>query len=879
MTPLFRRRRRDDELDEEMRTHLQMATRERIERGESPEKAAAAARREFGNVDLVREVTRDMWGWRWLDQFKRDVRHALRTMRRSPGYTAIVIVTLALGIGANTAIFTIVNAVLLEPLPFRDPDRLVMMWEETARRPGKPNTVGPANFLRWRDRATAFEQMAALYDTRMSLAGVGEAEELVVQVVTPEFFPTLGVGPALGRVFARGEGADQTPAPDRVTILSHQLWLRRFGGSAAVVGRAIRLGGRLATVVGVMPPDARLFVPAGSLVGKPPDAWLPFQFAEEQRKPSGRYLTAVGRLKGGVPLEQAQSQMDTIASGLRAEWPDFDTGWTARLVPLHTELAGDIRPALLVLLGAVAFVLLIACANVANLLLARGAARHREFAIRTALGAGRGQMVRQLLTETLVLALLGAAGGLVVARWGTAFLVALSPVDLVGLGRVRINLTVLGFTAAACIATVAICGFAPAIDAARSYGRGALGTGARQAGSTRENRRLRHLFVVAEVALAVVVLVGAILLIRSFWTLSGVEPGFDQKDVVTMRVSLPSSKYGEAGQRLRFFQSAVDRASALPGVRAAGVVSFLPFAGLGAATNFTIEGRPAPPPGQDLVTEVRVCDNGYFEAMRIPLLRGRLFEHREMQEASNVVIINSALARQYFPGEDPLGKRLVINMTDPLVPTRIVGVAGDVRQADLATEIRPMAYWPHPQLPYSAMTLTVRTAGEPLTIAPMVEHEVRVLDPDQPVSDVRSMEQWIARSLQRARFTWMILTVFAGLALFLTSIGIYGVMSYSVRQRAAEMGVRLALGAHGRQIVRMVVGTGLQLTVSGLAVGAPLALVLTQAIDALLFGVTPTDPVALTSAIGVVGTVALAASYIPARRAARTNPVEVLRQE
>lgn len=874
--PSWRRRRRDEELSEELQGHLRMAIRDRIARGESPEEAADSARREFGNVDLVAEVTRDMWGWRWLDQFARDVRHTLRTMRRSPGYTAIVVLTLALGIGANTAIFTIVNAVLLEPLPYPDSGRLVVVWEDSARSPGRPNVAAPANYLRWRDRATAFEQMAAMYDTRTSLSGSGEPEDVAIQVVTPEFFTTLGVGPVLGRAFVAGEGQNGTSG---VAILSDQLWQRRFGGNPKVVGQAVRLGGRLVTVIGVMPPDARLFIRAGSLIGKPPDLWRPLHFSDDMRKPKGRFLTCLARLKPGVSLDQAQAQMNTIASGLTAEWPDFDTDWTVRLVPLRTELAGEIRPALLVLLGAVVLVLLIACANVANLLLARGAARQREFGIRTALGAGRGQVVRQLLTEMLVLSAAGGLVGLLVALWGTAFLVALSPIDIIGLDQVRLNVTVLAFTAAASIATAFICGFIPALEASRAHVCGAMEAGARQAGFTPRSRRFRHALVIAEVALAVVLLVGAAVLIRSFAALRSIDPGFRAPDVLTMRVSLPALQYQDRERRLRFFRDAVNRVSSIPGVRAAGAVSFLPFAGLGAATDFTIEGRPIPPPGTEPIVEARVCDTGYFRAMGIGLVRGRLFSEREMQEASNVVVVNRALVRQHFLNEDPLGKRLMINMTDPIVPTTIIGVVGDVRQSDLVTEIRPMAYWPHPQLPYSAMTLAVRTSGVPLAFAPLVEREIRVLDPDQPVSDVRSMEQWIGRSLQRARFIWTILTLFAGLALILTSVGIYGVMSYSVKQRSAEMGVRLALGAREPQIVGMILRTGLGLTTGGLAIGVPMALVFTHALAALLFGVTPTDPPTLLIAIGLVGCATLAASYLPARRAARTNPVDVLRQE
>jgi putative ABC transport system permease protein len=819
-----------------------------------------------------------MRGPRWLEPFLRDVRFSVRTMRREPGVACVLILTLALGIGANTAIFTIVHAALLERLPFAEPERLVAVWERTARRPQQRNVVGPANFLRWRERQTAFDRMSASYDLRIAWSGAGRPEELVAQAVTPEYFTTLGVSPSAGRMFAPGEGSGRIAGRDTVAVISHELWQRRFGGDARVVGQAIRLNGHPVTIVGISPPDTRLLLTAGSLVGKAPDLWLPFTLPEDMRVPRGRFLTVIARLKPGVSLERAQRQMDTIAAGLAAEWPQFDTGWTVHLVPLHAELSGELRPALLVLAGAVGFVLLIACTNVANLLLARGAARRREFAIRNALGAGRSQVARQLLTETLVLSALGTAVGLLFAHWGVAGLLAVSPIDLTGLGHLRLSLPVLGFTAAASVTTVLVCGLAPALEASRASGREALGAGARQGGTSARSRRLRQVLIVSEVALAVVLLVGAGLLIRSFARLRGVDPGFDARNVLTMRVARPGDKAADEQEAVRFFRQAVDSISALPGVEAAGAVSFLPFAGLGAATRFSIEGRPEPPAGQEPVTEVRVCDNGYFRAMRIPVLRGRMFDEREMQAASNVVIVNQAMARQYFPGEDPIGRRVRISMSSPVVPTTIVGVVGDVRHADLETPSRPMAYWPHVQLPYSAMTLTVRTAGVPLAAAAAVERQVRSIDPEQPVSDVRSMEQWIARSLGRARFEWTVLSIFAAFALLLTSIGIYGVMSYSVNQRTAEIGIRMALGARPREIVGMIVGRGLVLTLLGLGVGLALTAVLSRAVQALLFDAGGTDRVVLSATVVTLVTVATLASYLPARRAARTNPLQALRE-
>ena len=805
-----------------------------------------------------------------------DIRYALRLCVRTPGFTMVAVLALALGIGANTAIFTIVNAVLLEPLPFRDPGRLVALWETNVRRPGRPNVLGPSNVIRWRERATAFERIAPFYDYRVNLTGSGAPEEIVGMDVTPDFFPTLGIAPLVGRAFADDEGAE---GHDAVAVLGYGLWQRRFAGDPAVVGRTIQINSRSVTVVGVMPADMRLFLKRGSLAGKPADLWMPFAFTEAQRNPRGRYMSAIARLKPGVALTEARAQMDTIASGLTKEFPLFDTGWSTLVIPMHREISGDLRPALLVLTGAVGFVLLIACANVANLLLARGATRQREIAIRRALGAGRFRVARQLLTESLVLCVLGGGLGLLVAQWGLELLLAISPVDLANLGPVALSYPVLGFTAAVSLATAIVCGFAPAFEGSRGAIQEALKDGTRQIGASVRQRRIRHAFVVGEIALAVVLLVGAGLMIRSFGSLRGVNPGFDAHNVLTARVTVPTRRYPDDAKRIDFFTNLVARLSAIPGVESAGAVSYLPLAGAGAGTGFTIVGQPAPLPGQGPTTDVSVCDDGYFRALKVPLLRGRVFSAREMRERSNVVVINDALARRYFPNESPLGRSLVIAMNAPNVPTEIIGVVGDVKFSDLATEARPTTYWPHPQLAYGAMTLTVRTTSDPAAFAPLLEREVRAMDKDQPVADVRTMEQWVARALSQARFSSTLLTLFAGLALTLAAIGIYGVMSHSVSQRTSEIGIRLALGADTREILGMVVGHTVRLTAIGLAIGVALALALNRTLTSLLYATTGTDPLTFAAVVAVLGAVALAASYVPARRASRIAPVEALRAQ
>jgi putative ABC transport system permease protein len=810
-----------------------------------------------------------------MDSLLQDVRYAIRVCMRTPGFTAVAVLALALGIGANTAIFTIVNAALIERLPFKDPSRLVVLWEESSRRPGRSNVVGPANYLRWRERATAFEALAGFVDTRVNLTASGDPEELTVQNITSDFFPILGVAPLVGRTFTDAEHNDPNAA---VVMLSYAFWQRRFAGDPELVGRTIQLNGTAATVVGVMPPDVRLAMRSNSLVGKPTDVWQTWVLPATARVPRGRFMSVIARLKADVPVAQAQTQMNTIATGLAQEFPQFDTGWSVKVLPLREELAGDLRPALVMLAGAVAFVLLIACANVANLLLARGAVRQREIAIRTALGAARIRVIRQLLTESLVLGVLGGLFGLLVAQWSLALMVSISPIDLTRLGQIRLSYPVLAFTAAVSLLTAIICGFAPAFEGARADVQAALKDGARQAGSGVRHRRMRQTFVVAEVALAVVLLVGAGLMLRSFASLRAINPGLNTHNVITMRVALPGRTY-DGPKALRFFEDATRRIRAIPGVQSAGAISYLPFSGLGAGTGFTIVGEPPPAPGQDHVTDVSVCDNGYFQTVQVPLVRGRWFTDREMRERSNVVIVNEALARRYFGDGEALGRQLVINMTQPNVPTEIIGVVANSKFSDLRAETRPQTYWPHPQLPYTGMTLTVRTAADPASFASLVEREIQAIDKDQPVSDVRTLDQWVARTLGQARFSSLLLTIFASLALALASIGIYGVMSYSVSQRTPEIGVRLALGADARDILRLIVGNGLRLAGLGLAIGVVLALALSATLTSLLYETTGTDAPTFAIVIAVLGSVALLASYLPARRAARIPPVDALRYQ
>ena len=873
---LLGRSRQERELTEELEEHLRMHTEDNVRAGMTPEAARREAILKLGGVEATKERYRDRRNVPILETLLRDLRQAGRSLRKNPGFAAVTVLTLALGIGANTAIFTIVNAVMIEPLPFHEPERIVVVWEENARNPGEANTISPANFLRWQERATEFEQMSAFYEVRANLTGRTRPEELVVQSVTSNFFSTLGATPIVGRTFTPEEGPE---GQNRVVILGYRLWRDRFGGDSGIVGQTIQLNSNPFTVVGVMPPDFGLFLKAGSLVGKPAQVWVPFAFTAEMREPKGRYMTAIARLKPGVSLARAQAQMATIAAGLTREFPQFNTQWGVRVVPVHDEVSGEMRPTLLVLGGAVAFVLLIVCANVANLLLARGTTRRREIATRTALGASRSRIVMQLLTESLALALAGGALGLLVARWGVGLLIAMSPADVTGLAHVSLDWPVLAFAAVVSILTATLCGLAPALEGSRTDLQESLREGARQAGAGVRMRRLRKALVVSEVALAVVLLVGAGLMLRSFANLHRVNPGFDSRGILTMRVLLPRAKYPDDSKRMQFFEEATARVGALPGVRAAGAISTLPFTGLGSATVFTIAGEPAPAPGQEPVTDVRICDNGYFRAMRVPLLRGRFFTSRELREKSDVVIINEALARQHFAAKIPIGQRITIEMADENVPSEIIGVVGDVKHVELTSEVRPMVYWPAPQLVLSAMALIVRTDLEPLALAPAVERTIQSIDKDQPVSDVRTMEQWVSASLSRTRFSSVLLALFAALALGLAAIGIYGVMSYAVGQRTTEIGIRAALGADARDIRRMILGDGFRLILVGLAIGAPLALILSGTLKTLLYETRGADPVTFAVVLVLLGAGALLASYLPARRAAHVTPMEALRHE
>ncbi|HEX8501475.1 MAG TPA: ABC transporter permease [Pyrinomonadaceae bacterium] len=805
-----------------------------------------------------------------------DVRYGLRVLAKAPGFTAVAVLAIALGVAANSAIFSVINAVLLEPLPYREPGRLVSLWEMNRARDARQNVLSPANLIDWKEQTDVFEDVAAFTDGRANLTGDGEPEEVIVQQVTPNLFPLLGVEPIKGRGFAPD---DAKPGAARTVVLSHGFWLRRFGGDPAVVGKSFNLGGAPATVVGVMPARFQWFIRKGSRTAAPPEMWSPFALSDAYRKRQGRYMSAVARLKDGVTRERAELELNHLARRLEEQYPEFNKGWGAEVVLLRDQFAGPIRPVLWVLLGAVGFLLLIACANVANLLLARGATRQKEIAIRTALGAGRARVVRQLLTESLLLAFTGGGLGLLLAWWGVELLVALSPRDVLDLGGVGLNVPVLLFTLGVSFVTGVVFGVVPAFEASRVSTSESLKEGAKGTTVGKRGGRLRGAFVVAEIALALILLVGAGLMLKSFARLRSVDPGFRADNLLTMRVSLPARKYKEDAQVVAFSRQAAERLAALPGVEAAGAVNYLPFAGPGAATNFKVVGRPDPPPGEEPDTDVRVTDENYFRAMGIPLLRGRMYTPQESAERGRVAVVSQSFAEKYFPGEEVIGRQLLVNMKSEPNPTEVVGVVADIKLQSLDEEPHPTVYWPHAELVYSNMVFVVRTKGDPAALGAAARGAVQSIDADQPVADLRPMTQFLAESVGRARFSATLLGVFALLALVLAGVGVYGVMSYAVAQRTHEIGVRVALGAQTRDVLRLVVGHGMALAGAGLAAGLLGAFALTRLLSSLLFQVSTTDLATYATLTGFLLLVSLAACLVPARRATKVDPMVALRYE
>jgi len=802
-----------------------------------------------------------------------DLRYAVRLMIKNPSFTLIAIITLALGIGANTAIFTVVNAVLLRPLGFHDPSRLVIAAEKS-----QYPTISTSyeNYVDWRDQSHSFESLEATRGATITLTGDGEPERLNSRYATAGMFPLLGVGAIAGRTFHPDEDrAGGAP----VVLLSYGLWQRRFGGALDTVGKSITLDSHPYTIVGILPKGFELLQPA--------DVFLPFT-PWAQTLPDDRNwhpgIIAVGRLKPGVTREQARTEMVGITKRLEEQYPIYNTGTSADVVGLQDRLVQNVRPALLLLLGAVGFVLLIACVNVANLLLARAASRGREVAIRTSMGASRWRIVRGLLTESVLISVIGGACGLMVASASLGPLLRLAEGSVPQVFTVSLDRSVLLFTFLVSVITGLIFGIVPALRTTKLDLRETLNEGSRGSTSGLGQHRLRGVLVATEIAFAMMLLIGSGLLLRSFSRLQEVSPGFRPDHLLVADLPLSQNAYAKPEQRFQFFDRVIDRASALPGVRSVGAASFLPVSGGGGLINFNIEGRPPKTPHDYLAAGYRTITPQYMETLNVPLLQGRNIATGDTEKAPAVVVINATMARTYFPGENPLGKRMQIGATpDKDVPyMEIVGVVGDVHQG-LDSDPKAEMYLPYKQadalLPVFQLSIVLRTAGEPHAQAAALRSALGEIDPNQPLVKIRTMDENMAASVTEPRFRTWLIGIFAGLALVLAAVGIYGVMSYSVTQRTNEIGIRVTLGAQANDVFRIVVGEGMRLALLGVAVGVVAALISTRVLRTFLYGISAVDPVTFVATALLLTMVAVAASYFPARRATRVDPMVALRHE
>jgi putative ABC transport system permease protein len=880
---LLRREEVERELDEEMRYHLEKAIEEHATSGPSPEEARHAALRAMDGIEKQKEECRDMRKVNWLEDFFQDLRYASRMLRRNPGFAAVVVLTLAMGIGANTAIFSVVDGILLRPLPYADAGRLVIVWENNLRRGHPHNVVSPPNFLDWQAQNRVFSAMSYISDLRGNLTGSGEPEQIVTQYVSANFFSVLGANPILGPGYINenGEAGKET-----VLVLSYWLRKRRFALDSPIVGKTIELNGKVLSVIGVMPERFNFFIKQGTLAGEKPQLWSPWVLppAYYERKDIGRFMTVVARLRPRVTEVQAQADMNAIAARLEQEYPDFDAHWGATVVGLREQLSGDLRPALLLLLGAVGFVLLIACANVSSLLLARAAGREREMGIRTAIGASSWRMARQLLTESILLAVIGGGVGIALAVWGTNVLLAASPANLLDLERVPIDWRVLAFACGITFFAGLLFGFLPSYISSRGAIAETLKEGGRRASAGRHRRTVRSAFVVAQIGMALILLAGSGLLMRSFALLLGVNPGYETKNLLTFTVTLPQARYATDAAQLSFFRQLVERVAKIPGVRSASTESYPPMAGLGAATSVRILSQPARAASDLPTTVVRVVGPDYLRTMGIPLHAGREFDARELAEMRHVVLVNQAFVDQHFAGiGNPLGQKIAVHMKSAEEsenqPSEIIGVVGDVRLVGLDMPAEPTVYWPHPELVYSRMTILARTSGDPWSVVPAARNELRQMDANEPMANVATVEELLSDSFSRSRFTMIVLAIFAAVALLLAAVGIYGVVSYTVAQRTNEIGIRVAMGAQRRDVLRLVLGQGCRLIFLGVTLGVAAGLGITRLMAGLLFGTSATDPVTYSEVALLLTAVALTACYLPARRAMRVDPLVALRYE
>jgi putative ABC transport system permease protein len=859
------------ELDEELRAHYERQVEKSVRSGLPLEEAKRQARLEFGGLDQVKEECRDARGVTFIETTIQDVRYGLRMLAKSPGFTAVAVLTLMLGIGVNTAIFSVVNTVLLRPLPYKDAGRLVWITDFIPRQNNA--LVFDSDYFAWARQNQVFEGMAAHSSIDLTLTGVGESERLEAARVTAGFFHVLGIAPMLGRIFLAEE---DRPGGPQVCVLSHKLWQSRFGANPGIVGKAITLDAKPYTVLGVMPSRFEFvehFQPA---------LYVPFDLRETSGIAPGEMhmiVNVIARLKPGITIPGAESNLAFInrglESGYKGGYAKMMAGARAQVTPLHARLVGDVRLALLVLLGAVGFVLLIACANVANLQLARAVRRGKEIAIRTALGAGRGRLARQLLTENLLLAMLGGAAGVCMAAWGISILRTLGPARIPHLADIHIDYRVLLFTTLVTIATGVAFGLLPVLVATKTHPCDSLKEGGLRVTFGPSRERTRAALVILQLSLALVLLTGAGLLTRSFVRLTRTDPGFAPHNLLTARVGLPENQYPQPDQRRVFFENLLTNLRTLPGVSSAEAVVALPLMGSMMAAGFDIEGRP-PRADVNQGAAINIVSPGYLHAIGVPLISGRALTPQDSADAPKVVILNRACARTFFPDGDPVGKR--IQIADMGWAT-IAGVVGDLRQAGLVARPEPEIFVPYLQMPYADMAVVIRTTEDPLRLVRTLRSRVGSFDKSLPIYDVTTMEQLLAEQMASRKFNMALMGLFAFLAVALAAVGIYGVMTYSVTQRTHEIGIRMALGAEQLDVMRLVLRQGIVLAAVGIGIGVAGALVLTRFLSSLLYGVQATDPVTFLVVAVLLGGVALLATYLPARRATKVDPLVALRYE